>query len=81
MMKANSGLVNTVIERILELSADAQIERRGTAMDSPAFHKLGGAITAYGKALSLLVTVREQGEFYEIMRELNVLVCVSERVH
>jgi hypothetical protein len=26
MMKADSGLVNTVIERILELSADAQID-------------------------------------------------------
>jgi hypothetical protein len=50
-------------------------------MDSPAFHQLAGAIAAYGKALSLLVAVREQEEFYEIMRELNLLVCVSERVH
>jgi hypothetical protein len=81
MMKANSGLADRVIERILELSADAQIERRGTIKDSPEFHNLAGAITAYGKALSLLVTVREQEEFYEIMRELNLLVCASERVH
>ena len=81
MMKANSGLADRVIERILELSADAQIERRGTIKDSPEFHNLAGAITAYGKAISLLVTVREQEEFHEIMRELNLLVCASERVH
>jgi hypothetical protein len=81
MMKANSGLANRVIERIVELSADAQIERRMTAKDSPEFHQLAGAIAAYGKALSLLVAVREQEEFYEVMRELNLLVSVSERVH
>lgn len=81
MMKVNSGVADRVIERILELSADAQIERRGTIKGSPEFHNLAGAITAYGKALSLLVTVREQEEFYEIMRELNLLVSASERVH
>lgn len=81
MMKANSCLANSVIERILELSADAQIERRGTAKDSPEFHKLAGAIRAYGKALSLLVAVREQEEFYDVLRGLNLLVCVSEMVH
>ena len=81
MMKASSGLANRVIDRIVELSADAQIERRMTAKDSVAFHQLAGAIAAYGKALSLLVAVREQEEFYEIMRELNLLVSVSERVH
>jgi len=53
MMKANPGLANRVIERILELSADTQIERRGTVKNSPEFHQLAGAIAAYGKALSL----------------------------
>ncbi|HZV86311.1 MAG TPA: hypothetical protein VFF95_02110 [Candidatus Binatus sp.] len=81
MMKANPGLATRVIDRIVELSADAQIERRGTVKDSPEFHQLAGAIAAYGKALSLLVAVREQEEFYEVMRELNLLVSVSERVH
>ena len=81
MMKASSSLANRVIERILELSADAQIERRRTDRGSPEFHKLAGAITAYGKALSLLVAVREQEEFYDVLRELNLLVCVSEMVH
>jgi hypothetical protein len=42
------------IERILELSTEAQIKRREAAEDSPAFHSLTGAITAYGKALDLL---------------------------
>jgi hypothetical protein len=81
MMKANSCLANRVIERILELSADAQIERRGTVKDSPEFHNLAGAIRAYGKALALLDAVRKEEEFYDFLRELNLLVCVSERVH
>ena len=42
------------IERILELSADAQVTRRKTPKDSPSFHNLTGAIAAYGKALDLL---------------------------
>jgi hypothetical protein len=46
--------VDSAIERILELSADAQIKRREAAEDSPAYHTLTGAIVAYGKALSLL---------------------------
>jgi hypothetical protein len=45
---------DNAIERILELSADAQMKRREAAEDSPAFHNLTGAIAAYGKALDLL---------------------------
>ena len=48
MRKANLGLANRGIERILELSADAHIQRRGTVKDSPEFHHLTGAIAAYG---------------------------------
>ena len=44
----------SAIERILELSADAQIKRREAAEDSPRFHNLTGAIVAFGKALDLL---------------------------
>ena len=73
MMKANSGLANKVIERILELSADAHIQRRGTAKDSPEFHKLTGAIAAYGKALALLTALQEREEFYAMMDELDAL--------
>jgi hypothetical protein len=46
MIKAKSGIANKAIERILELSADAHIRRRGTVKDSPEFHMLTGAIAA-----------------------------------
>ena len=46
--------LESAIEQILELSAEAQIQRREAAEDSPAFHNLTGAILAYGKALGLL---------------------------
>jgi hypothetical protein len=55
----------SAIERILELSAEAQIERREAAGDSPRFHSLTGAIVAYGKALDLLSKLEEvQAERY-----------------
>jgi hypothetical protein len=49
----------SAIERILELSADAQIKRREAAEGSPRFHNLTGAIVAYGKALDLLSELEE----------------------
>ena len=53
------------IERILELSAEAQIKRREAAEDTPRFHNLTGAIVAYGKALDLLSKLEEvQTEHY-----------------
>ena len=55
------------IERIIELSADAQITRRVTAKDSPAFHNLTGAIAAYGRALALLTALQQREEFYTIV--------------
>lgn len=81
MMRGRLGPVNKLVERILELSADGQIERRGTAKDSPAFHNLTGAITAYGRALGLLIAVQRQEEFYAIIRELGVPESVLEPVH
>src|SRR5260370_21217119 len=42
------------IDRILELSAEAQTKRREAAENSSAFHKLTGAVLAYGQALDLL---------------------------
>ncbi len=50
---------DSTIERILELSAEAQIKRREAAADSPTFHNLTGAIVAYGKALGLLSKLKE----------------------
>jgi hypothetical protein len=63
MMKPNAGLANEVIERILELSADAHVHRREVAEDSPAFHSLTGAIAAYGRVLALLTALQPREEF------------------
>ena len=64
----------SAIERILELSAEAQIKRREAAEDSPKFHNLTGAIAAYGKALDLLSKLEEvQAERYSD-NELHVKV-------
>jgi len=54
MRKSSSGHAGQAIERVLELSADAQITRRRTPKDSPAFHSFEGAMAAYGKTLALL---------------------------
>jgi hypothetical protein len=75
MMKANLGLANKGIERILELSADAHVRRRGTVKDSPEFHNLTGAIAAYGKALALLTALQEREELYEMIELLDVPGC------
>jgi hypothetical protein len=72
MINAGAGLANKGIERILELSADAHIRRRGTIKDSPEFHKLTGAIAAYGKALELLTALQQWEEFYELIDQCDV---------
>lgn len=51
---AKASPVARAIELVLERSADAQIRRRGFARDSRTFHRATGAISAYGKVLSLL---------------------------
>jgi hypothetical protein len=66
-MKAHSGHAEHAIERILELSADAQITKRMVAEDSAAFHNLSGAIAAYGRALALLTALQQREEFYAIV--------------
>jgi len=77
MMRANAGLANKGIERILELSADAHIRRRGTVKDSPEFHNLTGAIAAYGKALALLTALQQREEFYAMIGQCDEPVCVA----
>lgn len=64
----------SAIERILELSAEAQIKRRETAEDSPKFHNLTGAIVAYGKALDLLSKLEEVQSKRYSDNELHVKV-------
>jgi hypothetical protein len=48
------------IDRILELSAEAQTRRREAPENSSAFHKLTGAVLAYGQALDLLTKLRKE---------------------
>jgi hypothetical protein len=48
------------IVRILELSAEAQTKRREAAENSSAFHKLTGAVLAYGQALDLLTKLPKE---------------------
>ena len=71
MMKSSSGLAAKGIERVLELSADAQITRREVAKDSSAFHNLTGAIAAYGKVLALLTALQQREEFYTIVGQFE----------
>lgn len=67
MMNDSEGLANQSIERILELSADAHIRRRGTVKNSPEFHNLTGAIAAYGKTLELLTALQQLEELYAMI--------------
>ena len=67
MMPTSAGLAAKGIERILELSADAHIQRRYVVQGSPAFHNLTGAIMAYGKVLALLTALEQREEFYAVV--------------
>ena len=77
MMKPKSGVANKGIERILELSADAQIRRRGTVKDSPEYHNLTGAIAAYGKALALLTALQQREEFHAMIGQHDMPGCLA----
>jgi hypothetical protein len=76
MRNSSSSHAGQAIERVLELSADAQITRRQTPKDSSAFHCLTGAIAAYGKTLALLIALQQREEFYAIIAHCEF----SERV-
>ena len=76
MKKSSLGQADQAIERVLELSADAQIARRKTPKDSPAFHILTGAIAAYGKTLALLTALQQREKFYTMIAQYKL----SERV-
>lgn len=58
MMTLKSGIAERVVEHVLELSAEAQIERRKTEKSSTEFQTLTGAIAAYGTVLALLTTLK-----------------------
>ena len=76
MMKPHAGLANEVMERILELSADAHIERREVG-DSPAFDSLTGSIAAYGKVLAFLASLQQREEFDLLAGQSEFSECVA----
>lgn len=68
-----SSKLERVIARIVELSADAQIKRRKSAVESTAFQNLSGAILAYGQTLRLLSECQElPPEHYLIVSQCDV---------
>jgi hypothetical protein len=71
MKKLSSGPVDKTIERILELSATAQIRRSEIAKDSLAYHVLTETIAAYGKTLALLTALQRSAQsamsFYPLL--------------
>ena len=72
------------IDRILELSAEAHANRRGADENSPTFHKLTGAILAYGEALDLLTRLQKErnlGKEVRVSRWLQPMIPLSLQVH
>jgi hypothetical protein len=61
-MMESSSLVDKAVERILEMSADLQIERLATTKHSLEFHDYGVAIAAYGKVLEVLTRLQQLEE-------------------
>jgi hypothetical protein len=72
MRNSSSGHADRAISRVLELSAEAQITRRNTPKNSPAFHNLTGAIIAYGKALALLIALQQREEFFTVVAQCEL---------
>jgi hypothetical protein len=68
----------SVIDEILELSADAQIKRREAAPASVTFHHLTGAILAYGKVLRALTKATEDlTEEYLVIKPMQSAVAAG----
>jgi hypothetical protein len=77
MRKLRSGPVDKAIERILELSADAQIRRRGIVRNSVAYYTLIETIAAYGKALALLTALQQRKELHTTVGQDKFSECVA----
>ena len=78
MRKSISGRAGQATERVLEFSADTQITRCKTAKDSPAFHRLTGAIAACGKALAILTALQQCEEFFTVVAQSELPKRVAE---
>ena len=76
-MTPSSSFLDRAIERIVELSADLQIKRRGTPEYSLEFHDHSVTIAAYGKALAVLTALQLEEEYsanFGVLGELNSVV-------
>jgi hypothetical protein len=61
-MIPSGSLLERAVARIVELSADLQIKRRGTTKCSLEYHDHGVMIAAYGEALAVLTALQQQEE-------------------
>jgi hypothetical protein len=77
-MMPSASLLERAIERIVELSADVQIKRRGTTKYSLEFHDYSVTIAAYGEALAALTALQQQEEFSAAFSLLGSLDCALE---
>ena len=80
-MRASSDLTNLAIEGVLELSANAHVQRKVAARNSSDFRRLTGAIAAYGNALAVLVALQEREEFHAMIAELDLPASVTGIAH
>ena len=69
MYPSKSNCFNKVAELILELSADAHIQRREFSKESAAFHNLTGAIAGYGRVLAGLTVLQESEGLFTFVGE------------
>lgn len=76
-MELDASFTNEFIDQILELSADAHVRRRMAIKNSPEFHSLTGAISAYGTILALFTTLQRVQEFYVRAAEQYVPQCTQ----
>jgi len=63
-MMPSASLLEKAIERVVELSADLQIKRRGIGKYSLEFHDCSVTIAAYGEALAVLTTLQQHEECF-----------------
>jgi hypothetical protein len=68
-MTSTSNPIDKLTELILELSADAHIQRHEVAKNCPAFHSLTGEIAAYGRVLARIRILQESEELFTFARQ------------
>ena len=77
-MTPSSSFLDRAIERIVELSADLQIKRRGTPKYTLEFHDYSVTIAAYGEALRVLTALQPEEEY---SANFGVLATLDSAVH